>query len=199
MEGIIKFSCILKPAVPIDQKNIAELNRCRTELFDLGLIGATDEGIGFGNISVRLNKSEFIISASQTGQYRILEPGHFSIVQKCNFSQNKVQAAGAINPSSESLTHAAVYSSDIDIKAVIHVHNKKLWNFLLLPSFIKTPSEAQYGTPELAQAIKKLFKETEIINQKIFAMAGHEDGVIAFGKNLTETKKNLLKYLDEIK
>jgi len=198
-EGIVKFSCELAPPQNIDQKIIDELNRCRTKLLDLGLIGVDFQGIGFGNISVRHGETgDFIISASQTGQHRILKPKYFSVIKKCLFDDYKVQAAGQFMPSAETLTHGAIYASDKRVGAVIHVHNQKLWQSLLENKFLATPAQAQYGSVELAKAIIKMFSETEIFKQKIFAMAGHESGVVAFGENLAEAEEKIFEYYNNM-
>jgi hypothetical protein len=34
----------------------------------------------------------------------------------------------------------------------------------------------------MAQEVERLFRETNLIEMGIFAMGGHEDGVIAFGR-----------------
>lgn len=198
-EGIVKFSCELGPAQDIDLSIINELNISRTRLLDAGLIGVDDQGIGFGNISVRLNDAgDFIISASQTGQHRILKPKYFVVVKKCFFKDFKTQAAGRFMPSSESLTHGAIYKSDKRVGAVIHIHSQKLWQFLLKNKFLATPAQAQYGSVELALAITKLFGETEIFKQKIFAITGHASGVVAFGENLAEAEEKIMEIFNKL-
>jgi hypothetical protein len=38
----------------------------------------------------------------------------------------------------------------------------------------------------MAYEVTRLFKDTDVQNRKIFVMAGHEGGVVAFGKELEE-------------
>ena len=47
-----------------------------------------------------------------------------------------------------------------------------------------TPKEVEYGIPEMAYAVRNLFKVTDVKRRKIFAMAGHEGGVVAFGRDV---------------
>ena len=47
-----------------------------------------------------------------------------------------------------------------------------------------TSETVAYGTPEMACEIMGLFKETDVQSRKILVMAGHEGGIVAFGKNL---------------
>ena len=49
-----------------------------------------------------------------------------------------------------------------------------------------TPKEVEYGTPEMAYAVRNLFKVTDVKRRKIFAMAGHEGGVVAFGRDVRD-------------
>ena len=92
---------------------------------------------------------------------------------------------GPIKASSESLTHAAIYECSADIKAVIHIHHKEFWDKAL--NVIPTSSNSvPYGTPEMANEIFRLYKETDFSTNKIMAMAGHDEGIIAFGNTLAE-------------
>jgi hypothetical protein len=47
----------------------------------------------------------------------------------------------------------------------------------------------------MANEIKRLFKESDVLNQKVISMAGHEEGLIGFGKDLNEAGNILLKTL----
>jgi ribulose-5-phosphate 4-epimerase/fuculose-1-phosphate aldolase len=94
--------------------------------------------------------------------------------------------------SSESLTHAAIYSCSKETNAVIHVHHKEKWNSLLNHA-ATTPLETAYGTPEMAYAIQNLILKNNIGNNKLIVMGGHEEGLISFGKTLEEATSTLLR------
>ena len=127
-EGYIKFNCEwVKSKLNFD---ISIMNHWRDNLFDLKLIGAYDNGIGYGNISVRTDDG-FVISGSTTGNLRKLNIGHYSKVIAYDFNKNFLKCVGPIKASSESMSHAAVYESNPKINAVIHVHNLDLWTKLL--------------------------------------------------------------------
>ena len=53
--------------------------------------------------------------------------------------------------------------------------------------------------PEMAEEVIRLFKETDVKEKKILAMAGHEEGVVSFGKNLKEAGQILLEYFEKAK
>jgi ribulose-5-phosphate 4-epimerase/fuculose-1-phosphate aldolase len=102
-----------------------------------------------------------------------------------DFTRNWIRCEGSAMASSESLTHAAIYESEAKAGAVIHGHNLKLWTALLghAPTTAKT---VDYGTPEMAFEVRRLFKTTDVRDRKIFVMAGHEGGIVTFGKDTAE-------------
>jgi ribulose-5-phosphate 4-epimerase/fuculose-1-phosphate aldolase len=100
-----------------------------------------------------------------------------------DFARNWLRYEGAATPSSESLTHAAIYESDSSISAVIHCHDPVLWR-TRLDSVPTTSKAVAYGTPEMAYEIMRLFTVSDVRSREIFAMAGHEGGIVTFGKNL---------------
>ncbi len=192
-EGYIKYQChwIKKPSV--SEVEIAELNQWRTKLYQLGLIGQYDNGIGFGNISIRdAQSNRFIISGTQTGGIPNLTAQHYTKVIDFDYRQNSVTCKGLIKASSETLTHAALYN-DPEINAVIHVHHHQLWQKLMdrVPS---SDRNCAYGTPEMAQEIMRLCQLQEVKKQKIIVMTGHEGGILTFGVNLSEAGEIILKY-----
>ncbi len=191
-EGVIKFHCQWTKTGSLTQGRIENLNLARNRLYDLGFIGVDDDGIGFGNISIRNGKgNQFIISGTQTGGIPRLHAAHYTRVTGFDLAQNSVTCEGPIQASSESLTHAMLYGLSGEIQAVIHIHHRDLWARLL--NKVPTTSKAvPYGTPEMALEVKRLFKEAKLDEKKIFVMAGHEEGIVAFGKKLDEAGQILL-------
>ena len=189
--GVIKFNCNWIKAAPLASDLIIDINNWRDKMFELRFIGVNDEDIGYGNISIRLNQKEFIISGSATGKLKKLTNEHYTKVVDYDLEKNSLTAEGPILASSESLTHAIIYEFDKNVNAIIHIHNTKLWNQLMnkVPT---TNKDVEYGTPAMAMEMKRLFAETDLRNQKILVMAGHQDGIISFGKNLNEAGNQLL-------
>jgi ribulose-5-phosphate 4-epimerase/fuculose-1-phosphate aldolase len=165
---------------------LAELNECRQKLLERGLIGVDANGIGFGNLSIRDGVSRnFYITGSATGRLPELTPTDCVRVVAYDFARNWLRYEGAAIPSSESLTHAAIYKSDPSTSAVIHCHDSVLWRALL--DRVPTTSKAvAYGTPEMAYEIMRLFEETDVRSRKILVMAGHEGGIVTLGQNFEE-------------
>ena len=163
---------------------LTELNTCRRKLVQQHLIGLDANGIGFGNLSVRDGVTgNFYITGSATGGLPQLTSTDCVRIVAYDFARNWLRYEGAAIPSSESLTHAAIYESDPTISAVIHCHDSVLWRTLL--DRVPTTSNAiAYGTPEMAYEIMRLFTVSDVRSREIFVMAGHEGGILTFGKNL---------------
>ena len=193
-EGIIKYNCTWIKQDPLDSIWIKELNIWRNKLYRANLIGVNKEGIGYGNISARFRDNTFIITGSTTGKLKKLTGKHYTLVTDYDLNENRVTTQGPIIASSESLTHAIIYECAGNINAVMHVHHLKLWKKLVdtLPS---TNKHIEYGTTALAREIKRLFKKSGLTKQKIFAMGGHEEGIISFGKNFAEAGQEIFDRL----
>jgi L-ribulose-5-phosphate 4-epimerase len=191
-EGVVKFNCQWIQAGPLDRILLQDINAWRDKLFASGLIGVTEDGIGYGNISIRHQQNEFIISGSGTGKFEKLSEAHYALVTDYNVEENSLQSTGPIIASSESLTHAMIYEYAKGINAVMHVHQFGLWKHLL-GSLPATAPDIEYGTPEMAREIIRLFKEQNLLENKIFAMAGHYSGVVCFGRSLDEAGELLLR------
>ena len=172
---------------------IGELNASRRKLLDQDLMGVDSNGVGFGNVSVRDGRTRsFYITGSATGGLPELTQADCVRVVAYDFAKNWLCYEGAAIPSSESLTHAAIYQSDPKACAVIHCHDSMLWRTLL--DRVPTSSESvAYGTPEMAYEIRRLFEETDVHSRKILVMAGHEGGIATFGKNFQQAFDILIR------
>ncbi len=196
-EGSIKFrSHWMKAAAP-DAAAIGAVNAWRDRLYERGLIGVNSDGIGYGNLSIRLQEKIFLITGSSTGRFNELSPDHYTRVKAYDVEENNLTSEGPIEASSESLTHAMVYECDPGANAVFHVHHTALWKHLLqtLPA---TAPEVAYGTPAMAHEVARLFRESALTSNRIFAMGGHEDGVIAFGRDEEEAGRTILEQFNQL-
>jgi L-ribulose-5-phosphate 4-epimerase len=194
-EGYIKFNCHFTKSRPIEKSKIKELNKYRQKLYNLGLIGAYKNKIGYGNISIK--DKEVIITGSATGNYEHLDNTKYSRITKYDILKNELYCTGEIRASSESMTHEAIYECSSDIHAVIHIHSLDMWNRYKnkLPT---TNKKASYGTPEIAIEIKRLYTETDLKKKKIAVLGGHKEGIIAFGKDLKESYEIILDYYNQL-
>lgn len=192
-EGVIKFDfSSYKETESVKYDDYLAIEPTRKKMYELKLIGFyEDHKVGYGNISLKLNLndlfnsnlSQFIISGTQTGHISDLSPKHYTYIVDYSLSTNAATSVGPILPSSESLTHAAIYDSDSAINAIIHIHNKEIWSGMISSNELFTPASIPYGTVAIANSVKELIKNNP---GKSFAMAGHEDGVIIYGRNMDE-------------
>jgi L-ribulose-5-phosphate 4-epimerase len=189
----IKFTCEHAATEITSFDGLAELNAYRRKLLQLRLIGIDANGIGFGNLSIRDGTTNnFYITGSATGGKPELTLSDCARVVAYDFERNWVRYEGSAIASSESLTHAAVYESDTNAGAIIHCHDSKLWAALLnqAPTSSNT---VEYGTPEMAYEVLRLFNVTEVKRRKILVMAGHEGGIVAFGRDLEKAFAVLMR------
>jgi ribulose-5-phosphate 4-epimerase/fuculose-1-phosphate aldolase len=190
--GAIKFTAERAASTCAPFAALAELNVCRSRLRQKGLIGVDASGIAFGNISIRDgNNPRFFITASGTSGKMELGLNDCARVTAWDLARNWLRFEGRAMASSESLTHAALYQADDHIGGVIHGHSLKIWTALLHRAPF-TPEDIEYGTPAMARAVRHLLETTNLRATKVFAMAGHRAGVVAFGKNLSEAYAALL-------
>lgn len=184
-EGVIKFtySWMRKDAIPGEA--FEEINPWRQKLYTLGYIGQYPNGIGYGNISLRIDHHSFLISGSGTGAKTELSMADYALVTEYDIERNHLTCAGLTRASSESLTHAAIYELSEEIKVVMHIHHQEMWRRLMgkVPT---TREGVSYGTLEMANEMKRLAQESTLLQKRILVMAGHVEGIITFGHSLPE-------------
>ncbi len=191
-EGVIKYkNSQYLPSCELELEEYQEIEKYRNQVKSLNLIGVYNEnGIGFGNISIRQNylhlhktsKPQFLISGSQTGHLLNLNGNHYSRVLDYDLVNFSLFDNGPIRASSEAVTHAAIYEKNNNIRAVVHGHNLKLWEYLIKNNYPSTDESIDYGTHEMALAIQNLItKESGVI-----VMKGHKEGVLFFANNLKD-------------
>jgi hypothetical protein len=196
MDGFVKFNCHWTQSGPvISDEQYEIINTWREILYNMDLIGAYENGVCFGNISMRIRGGhQFIITGSATGEIPELEPGHYVKVSSYNIDDNAVQCTGPLKASSESLTHAAIYLADPGVNAVVHVHSLDLWNELIYKVPTTNPG-MDYGTAGLANDILRIFRDPEVYEKRIIVMAGDRAGILTFGNDMDEAVNVLMEYL----
>ncbi len=197
-EGYIKFTADWQKSAPLPTALLQELNEYRQRVFDLGLIGAYDNGIGYGNISKRHPEypDQFLISGSATGNFATLTEDHYALVTAVDIDANSLDCKGPIIASSESMSHAVIYQTLPDVQAIIHAHHLGMWQELMhkVPT---TDASATYGSPEMAYSIIDLLKTTDLPHSKLFVMEGHEEGIFVFGRDLPQAYGVLFQAYDD--
>jgi methylthioribose-1-phosphate isomerase len=186
----IKFRCERRPGT-LPASAVKGLQRVRAALRRSRLIGVTADGVGYGNLSRRFGRgTRFIISGSGTGGLPTLAAADFVRVDRCDLARNRVWCRGARDASAETMTHALVYEADARIGAVIHVHDRALWERLLRTDLPRTPRAAVYGTPAIARAMCSVVRAAKR-PIGVVVMAGHEGGLISYGRTLPQAARAL--------
>lgn len=198
-DGYIKFQCNLeKTGVVIPDAVFSEINKWREKMYLLNLIGAYENGVGFGNISIKIpDSNRFYVSGSATGNFKTTGPEHYVLVTGYNFYNNSLRCQGPLPASSESLSHAAMYEAHDRIRAVIHIHHLEMWE-KGIKKYPATREEYSFGTPEIAMNIAELLRNESTRKNGIIIMGGHKEGILFFGKTLEETGNLSLKYYKEL-
>jgi len=203
-EGVVQYTFDLIEGSPGTESELAEATRCRQELYIRDAIGCdlSRYGACYGNLSFRTGafaagpgRREFLVSCTKSGGLPSASGETMSRVLHYDHEKNYVLAQGPCAPSSESMTHGAIYDASLEVRAVVHGHDPQLWQYLLQHGAPYTEEHILYGTPPMAEAAAKLVRDNLKKSWRlpgVFAMAGHEDGVVAWGASLTHATERFL-------
>ena len=197
-EGTIHFAYALTPGDSgLAPESHAEFAAWRSILRDLELLGQHPgryDGFAYGNLSCRVDATEFVITASQTSGATTLPPEDLVRISHVNLERFWVDAVGEQPPSSESLTHAMLYAADPRVAWVFHVHSLTIWQAREALKLPGTAADVAYGSPAMARAVSELM-EAHASRPLVFATAGHEDGIFAAGTHARDCGGLLVSYL----
>ena len=197
-EGGIKYRLTFTTGPALPRAQLAELIAWQQILHSLGLVGrdpARYGGLAYGNLSRRLPEGGFAISASQTGDLAGPTPEDYARVSAWDCAHNRIVASGPARPSSESLTHAALYDADPAIGCVLHVHSPAIWQSREQLGLASTVADVTYGTPAMAAEVTRLYREQALAGHGVLAMGGHADGVLSFGQDPDAAGRELILLL----
>lgn len=208
-EGVIRFEADHR-ACELEERLFGDTARAlsawRGILSHLGLLGrdpARYEGLGFGNVSARVGpfgdvprgRRRFLVTGSQTGGVAHATLREYCLVESWNLARNRVESRGLVAPSSESLSHAALYDASPAVRVVLHAHARELWRQARALGLPVTHERAAQGTPAMAEEVGRLYREGTFASTGVAAMGGHEDGIIAFGSSPAEAGARLVTQL----
>ena len=182
-EGYVKYRCFHEDGPAPGHTDWQALNGLRSDLVKAGLVGVLDNGVGYGNVSLRAEgEGAFLISATATGHIPVLGPEHYALVLRCDIDGNTVWSRGPAQASSESMTHAAVYDAAPDIRCVVHAHHPGLYGQLLEGRAPATAPDAAYGTPAMARSVADLVRAHPA--DGVIVMTGHPDGFLLYAPDV---------------
>jgi ribulose-5-phosphate 4-epimerase/fuculose-1-phosphate aldolase len=207
-EGVVKFEATheRRPLEPRRDGEIAcRLIAWREVMALTGLVGQDPErydGAGYGNVSARvgppsaaLGRRSFLITGTQTSGRRCIGLDDFAVVDRYDYARNAVWSHGTTEPSSESMTHGAIYDLGPHIRCVLHAHSPVLWRNAGRLGLPTTSESVRYGTPEMAYEVQRLYRRTVLPERPILAMGGHEDGIVVFGRTTEEAGQVMVSWL----
>ncbi|MEM8769210.1 MAG: class II aldolase/adducin family protein, partial [Pseudomonadota bacterium] len=133
LPGAIQYAYDLQApeTVVADALLFGQLAAWRTVFARLDFLGQVPGRYGsasFGNLSVRDpdRKTEFVITASQSGAAPEFDQEQITRIVGCNLERFWVDAIGVAPPSSETLTHAAIFATDPRIDWVFHIRSAEI-------------------------------------------------------------------------
>jgi L-ribulose-5-phosphate 4-epimerase len=197
-EGGAQFSYRWSATTPLPEGDWRDLDAWRQRLAALHVLGADANGIAFGNLSQRrAGTCRFIITGTQTSGLPLLDERHFAEVLSFDLDRHALECRGPVLPSSEALSHAAVYQGDSRVSACLHVHHTHLWHALLgrAPT---TSSDGGCGSFKMARDILQLCLDARGPAPDIIVMAGHPDGLLFLGATLDEAGDRLVQELQRL-
>ena len=207
-EGVTKFEATHTSATLSSRVHgdlACELIAWREIMAMTALVGrdpARYDGAAYGNVSARTGppsaargRRRMLITGTQTGDRRALSLADFCLVTRYDIARNRVESTGSIAPSSEAMTHGAVYDCSPAIRFVLHAHSPVIWQAAQDLRIATTAPEIAYGTPEMAAEVSRLYRHGSISETRLFAMGGHRDGIVVFGKSADEAGVTLLTAL----
>jgi Class II Aldolase and Adducin N-terminal domain len=210
-EGAIQFqlehSCRALDAAEAEAA-VRALAGWRRILRQTGLVGRRPDrydGAAYGNLSVLSapvreageELAPFYITGTQTSDLEELSAAHLARVEACELERNLVRSSGPVDPSSETLTHAAVYEAAVGAGAVLHVHSREIWTLGAHLGLATTPPTATCGTPRMALEVRQVVSRCGRPTGGLLTMGGHEDGVLAWGPDAAAAGALLLQALAE--
>jgi L-ribulose-5-phosphate 4-epimerase len=208
LEGVTKFQnqYAERSLSPVRFSSlIARLSAWRAFMVAHGMLGQDPMrygGVGFGNLSARIGPYSgpkctrpFVISGTQTNALPEVGLAHFSVVSSHDIGENRIKSFGPVEPSSESLTHGAIYDLSSSIRFVMHGHSPLLFRHRKALRIPTTGVAIPYGTVAMAREMRRLYSESTIAEKRILAMEAHEDGIITFGKTAWEAGQAMLRHV----
>lgn len=207
-EGVVKFvahhrSCGLDLAR--HGELAARLLAWREVLARLGLVGQEATrygGAAYGNVSARIGppgaprgRRAFLVTGTGTAGLACADADILCVVESYDAERNQVESHGPTPPSSESLTHGALYDLGAHVRWVLHAHEPLLWRERAALRLPTTPPDVEYGTPAMARAVAALWRGSSLADRGILAMAGHEDGIVVCGRSAEEAGAVLVRHV----
>jgi ribulose-5-phosphate 4-epimerase/fuculose-1-phosphate aldolase len=193
-EGVVKYRVVHQADAGWVRVNLQDVEAWRQRLQQQGWLGQSADGWSYGNVSQRHPQRGFVITATQVAHRATLTPADYVHVTDYDPTTHTLTVVGSTCASSEAPTHWAVYQLDPRIQVVFHIHCPTLWAQLQQqPEITCTPPDIPYGTQAMVAAIQHLYP-ADPLSRNCFVMAGHQDGIVSFGRTAAEAGQVLFAH-----
>ncbi len=176
-----KFSTIFARREPPLDERVGELVDWCHRWARFGVVGDT-----VGNLSFR-SANGFIINRT-AGNLATITRHEFVEVLHADIARRELTVAGACEPSSEAMMHAAIYAKRPEVNAVFHGHSDGLLAAAERLGIPTTAREQPYGTRELVEEILRMLN-----GHDFFIMRGH--GFVSLGATMPAAGQRLEQVL----
>jgi L-ribulose-5-phosphate 4-epimerase len=180
-----------------------ELSAWRSLFWTLQIIGQNHQryqGAGYGNVSARITPFNiarghrpFMITGTQTGHKESLSLDEYSIVTQYQLHTHTLSSYGQLLPSSESMTHAALYDLNPCVRYIFHAHAPCIWHQAKNLKLPITAANIAYGSLEMVYAVQRLYQQGKFSLGQVLVMKGHQDGVMSCGTTAEEAGQALIQ------
>jgi L-ribulose-5-phosphate 4-epimerase len=176
----VKFNCRrISDSFTAAREPLLHLNRWAYIFSQLGLTPMHAEG-AYGNHSCRTGKSSFFITKSGMVPTENLDENNFAHIIGFNESSNDLLFEGPSTPSSETVLHGLIYSSNPHIQAILHGHCSLFLKHAVALDLPITKTFYPYGTRELAESALDIISTST----RFFILRDH--GFVSLGENIEE-------------
>jgi ribulose-5-phosphate 4-epimerase/fuculose-1-phosphate aldolase len=194
LASIVKFQVEFVSGEVPDDERISQLSGWCLRFNHSGLTPQLEgAGRSLGNLSFRLcpNDPAFVITASTLSSKQSLTPDDFVTVLQSDPERKTVYAAGARDPSSESMMHFEIYKRRGDVGAIFHGHDREITAHASLLDWPQTEKEEASGTPELLAQVMKI-----LCDDNFLVMKNH--GFLSLGRTMDEAGNLALRIQREL-
>ncbi len=194
-----QFHCHWRPADPlIPAVFLKEMQNWWSVLRSMDLHGKDRRYRHATGLSLRAGtNSGFYITGTGAGDSKALDPKQIALVESFDISANRVSCSGPVRVSAGTISHAVIYESLPETRAVILVQHQ-LYREKLLHQVPTTAEEAGWGTIAQSEEIARLLRDSDAPEKHIIVLGAAPGGILVFGKNLDEAGSYLLAYINSV-
>lgn len=181
-----KFESIYQGEFKASRNDLLLIDRLIEVGKDLSDLGCQDEN--GGNFSLRRGDA-MIIKASGSWPHKLTREDFVLVTA---IKGDKVFLRGSKEPSSEARFHWGAYQVRPDINCLLHSHDFLVVNSQVRLRGVGYIKKYDYGTVELARAIKRSARKWDYIVMK-------DHGVLSLGKDISSALKLIKKYHEKFR